>query len=178
MSNRHHPDQTIAFGQLIDDPKCSDAERAKSPQATPKRVPCEGFTLEPSKRFLDRVDKRPTQLEQIAPCRAREDDARHRSASSPEIGQLSAEVLQVDRLTTVQVSQPGIKRREGFGIGEDLRGLLQRLIFVDRNDRSGWATVTGHEQMLASFRYIVDEATEIAPELADRNGLGHSIKRT
>lgn len=55
---------------------------------------CVRGALEQSERAFDGVDERPVEIEQLAPCPPRQDDAGHRLAGVAAVGQLSAKVLE------------------------------------------------------------------------------------
>ena len=92
------------------------------------------FSLQQRERVLDSIDQRPTQVEEVLSGTPRQDDAGHGSAGVASLGELASQVIERDRLTTLEFGQSGLDRRERIGIRKDLCRLLERFVFVDRDE--------------------------------------------
>lgn len=124
MSDCGHPNQPLVVGHLVDNSIGPDGQRAKPAEAPAKGVPHPGLARKQAKRLLDRVDQRPIEFEQVAPGAPRQNDARHRSAGCPALGELPAQIFEAHRFVARELAQAGLERVEGVGIREDLGGLL------------------------------------------------------
>src|SRR3954451_4134693 len=137
-------------------------------------MPCERIALEQSQGLLDRIDQRPTQLEQVATRAPSEDEARQRSAGVwPKIGKLAAKLSESERLSALDLRETRLQRRERRRVREHFRRLLQRLVLVDGNKSCRGRPIAGDQHMVAPIPYIVEQAAEVAAQLAHRNGLCH-----
>lgn len=132
------------------------------------------LALRQTQSILDRVDQWPVEFKQLAPCAPREDEPCQRSASgrsSPD--KLGAKLGKGDRFVACDLSQTCLQCRESIGIGENLGGFLQRLVLVDRNKSRSGSAVASHEHMIASIADVVEQAAEVAAQLAHWDGLRH-----
>lgn len=110
------------------------------------------FALRQPQRVLDRVDQRPVKFEQLPPRATGEDEPCQRSAGgSPTLGKLAAKLREGDRFAALYLGETGLQSGESVGVGENLGGLLQGLILVDRNQGCGWSSVAGHQDVIASI---------------------------
>ncbi|HET9185726.1 MAG TPA: hypothetical protein VFN82_06235, partial [Solirubrobacterales bacterium] len=131
------------------------------------------------KSVLDRIDQRPTQLEQVATGPPSEDQPGQRSATGrPTVGKLAAELIEGDRFATLELGKACLERRESIRIREDLRGLLQRLVLVYRDKSRGGRPVAGDQHVVPPLADVIEQAAEVAAELSNWNGLCHWMKRT
>ena len=96
MSYRDDANRLLSLDELVDDSVGADAKRTQSPKAPAQHMAGERIALEQTERILDGIDERPTELEQLTACPARQDDTRHRSAGSPPLIQLGAQVVERD----------------------------------------------------------------------------------
>ncbi len=62
---------------------------------------------------------------------------------------------------------------EGGAVGQDLGGLLQRLVLIGGHQDGVRSAVPGDRDVLAAMRHLVEKFGEAGSELADGNGLGH-----
>jgi len=131
------------------------------------------LSLQQRERVFDRIDQRPTQLQQLLSRTSRQDDARHGSTSGASLGEPVAQVVQRDNLAALELGESGLDRGEGVGIRQDLRRLFERLVLVDRDERRGGPPMTGHDDVLATVDDVVEQASQLAPQLPHRYGLRH-----
>ena len=61
------------------------------------------------------------------------------------LGELGAQRVERDGVAAVEVGESGLDGGDGVGVGEDLGGLLERLILVDRHERGRRLAVPRHE---------------------------------
>ena len=163
VTNRDNADGLPPVGELIEDSISAYAQGIKPAQPASERVTGSRFALQQPESVLDRVYQRPAQLEQLATRAAGEDEPRHRSASGgPALGQLAAELGEGYRLPALYLGKSRLQRGEGVGIGQDLGGLLQRLVLVDRNQRRGRSAVPGHQNVIAPIADVIEQAAEVA----------------
>jgi hypothetical protein len=133
----------------------------------------ERLTLEHSKGILDGIDQRPTQFEQLATRASRKDDAPHGSLARPTLGQLAAQVGKRDRFVTRDLRDTGLDRGDRLGVRENLCGLFERFVLVDRDQRCRRSAVTRYKHVIPTIGDIAKKLTELASELANGNGLRH-----
>jgi hypothetical protein len=151
VADRSDANCLFAVGNLVDDAVGADAERTQSLEATAQRVSGEGLAFEQPEGFLDGVDERPVEFEQLAPGAASENDTSHRSAGRATLGQLAAEVCKRDGLVARELGEASFDRGKRLGIGEDLCGLLERLVLVDGNKRGGRPAIAGDQDVIAAI---------------------------
>jgi len=77
-----------------------------------------------------------------------------------------------------QIVEPTPDRNEGALIGEDLRGLLQGFVLVDRDEDRRRTAVPRDRDMLATIGHLVEQIGEVRTELPRGNGLRHASKCT
>lgn len=58
-------------------------------------------------------------------------------------------------------------------VGEDLRGLFQRLVLADGNKHRSRTAVACDRDVLTPIGHLVEQLGKVRAELADRHGLGH-----
>ena len=134
----------------------------------------ERVVLKQAKSLLDRIDQRPAQLKQVAPAAPGENESRQRSAGGRSaVGKLAAKLGKRDRFAALDLGKAGLQRGERIRIGENLSGLLQRLVLVYRNQSRGWRPVAGNEHVIAPIAHVVEQAAEVAAQLSHGNGLSH-----
>lgn len=115
--------------------------------------------LKQAQGILDCVDQRPVEFEQLMTSAPSKDKSRQRSTSGRSaIGQLAAKLGEGDRFVSCDLGQAGLKRGEGVWVRENLRGLLQSLVLVNRNQGCGRSAVAGHQDVIASIADIVKQA--------------------
>lgn len=136
-------------------------------------MPCTGVAFEEPEGVLDGIDERPVELEQLVPGATREDDAGQRSAGSPALCQLATKVLERDCLISGELGQAGFQGGEGFGVREDLGGLFERLVLVDRYEHGGRPAIAGDEHVVAAISDIAEQPAQVASKLTDGNCFCH-----
>ena len=125
-------------------------------------MPGAWLALKQAQHILDRINQRPVELKQLAAGAAREDELRQRSAGRATLGQLAAKLCKRDSLVAGDLSEAGLQRDKGIGIGENLSGLLQGLVLIDRNQRRRRSAVASYQHMVAAVADIIKQAAEIA----------------
>jgi hypothetical protein len=156
VADRCHADGLLAGVNLVHDSVRPYPERSEAGQTATEGMAGEWLAFEKTEGVLDGIDQRPTELEQLATGSPREDDPRHASAGRSAFSQLAAELGERDRLAAYELGQAGVDRGERVGIGEDLGGFLQRLVFVDRDQRGCRLAVARHEDVIAAVGNIAE----------------------
>lgn len=132
------------------------------------------LTLQQAQGVLDGVDQRPAQFEQLATGAAGEDKTRQRSAGGRStLGKLATKLRQSDRLPALDLGEARLQRGEGLGVGEDFGSLLQRLVLVDRDQGRCRGPVASDQHMVAAVADVIEQAAEVAAQLANWNRLRH-----
>lgn len=162
MTDRDDADRLSLVGHLVEDSVRTDSQRVEAAKFSAKRLTGERLALEQAQRVLDRVDERPAQIEEVAAGPPGEDESRQRSVGGRASGgKLLAQLSQGDRLTPLDLAEPLLERRDRSRVGEDLGGLLQRLVLVDRHQCRSGHSVTGDEDVVTAIAYLVKEAAQI-----------------
>src|SRR5215218_3108886 len=134
-----------------------------------------GLALQLSERVLDRIDQRPVKLEQVSSGPSGQHDAGHRrSEGAAAFGELGAQRVERDGVAAADVDESGLDRGDGVGVGEDLGGLLERLILVDRHECGRRLAVARHKDVIAAISDIVEQFAQPAAELAHGYVLSHT----
>ena len=173
MPDGHDPDLSDAVVKQIDDPVRADAKGPQASQSSPKGMPGLGLTLQQPKRLADSVGHGPIELEDLTTGPTREDDSGHLpSASSGR--EFSSKLGQRHRLAALDLSKPFFDRAERLGIREDLGGLLQSVVLVDRDEHGRGPTPPGHDDVFTEISDAIDEMGKLATQLPHRNRFGHT----
>ena len=173
VADRGDADELVALGQLVDDSISADAERAESVQATAQLVSDQWFAFEEAECVVDRIDQWPGQLKQLASGAPRENYSGHVSAVRAQCSELAAQVAERHRLIAGELHEAGLKRHECRGVREDLRGLLKRLVLIDRNQRRCRPPVARHKNVIATLADVAEQRAQIASKLTYRDRLSH-----
>ena len=156
MANGCHPNRFPTVGQLIKDPIGPDPQRVETAEFSAKRITGKWVALQQPKRILDRIDQGPIQGKKVSPRAAGKDEPSQGSASSGSpFGQLAAELVQGDRLATLDLPKPCLQCRESIRIGKDLSRLLQRLVLVYWNKSRCGSAVAGDQHMIAPITDVI-----------------------
>lgn len=91
---------------------------------------------------------------------------------------LGADIIERCDLTGGQVIEPTPDSDERVLVREDLRGLLQGFVLVDRDEDRGRTAAPSDRDMLAAIGHLVEEIGEVGTELPDGNGLRTRTCRT
>lgn len=111
MANGGNPNRLSAFGELVDDPVSADPQRVEAAEPSTQRVAGRRFTLEQAQRILDRVNQRPTQLEQVAAGPPREDNSCQESEGrGPTLRQFLTELAEGDGLVALELGKTHLER--------------------------------------------------------------------
>lgn len=174
MTDCGNADGLSSLGQLVEDPIGADSQGIQAAKLAAQRITGERVTLEQGKGLLDSVDQWPGQIEQVATSSPSEDQSRQRLAGRlAAFGQLASKLSEGDRLPLLDLDQTLLQRREGVRIGEDLSGLLECLVLVDRNQCRRGGSVAGHHYVVAAGADLIEQAAEVGTELANGNSSCH-----
>lgn len=80
MANSCDSNGFAALRQLVEDPIGANPKRVQAVELAAKGVTGEWVALEQAKRVLDRVDKRPVEVEKVSAGPPSENESRQRSA--------------------------------------------------------------------------------------------------
>jgi hypothetical protein len=162
MTDRGNPDRLLFIGHLVKDSVGTDSQGPETAQPPPQRVAGERIALEQAEGVLDRVDQGPVQIEEVAACSPGEDEPRQRSVGGrPGGGQLFAQLRQRDRLPTLDLAEPLLEGGDRGGVGEDLGGLLQGLVLVDRHERCRRNAIAGDQNVVPTIAHLIEEPAQI-----------------
>ena len=86
---------------------------------------------------------------------------------------LGTDIIERCDLTGSQVIEPTPDSDERVLIGEDLGGLFQGFVLIDRDKDRGRSTVPRDRDMLTTVSDLVEQISEVGSELPDGHGLRH-----
>ena len=179
MPDRGDANRLSAIGQLIENPVGADPQGVKTAELPPKRMTGERVALEQPQRILDRVDQPPAQFEQLPTSSPGKYESCQRSAGGrAALGQLVAKLGEGDRLAPLDLGKPPLQGRESVRVGEDLRGLLQRLILVDRDESRSRRPIARDQHVIAPIADVIQKLAEIAAQLSHWDRLRHQSHGT
>jgi hypothetical protein len=164
-------DDALVTVDLVDDPVSTDAKRPESAKASSKRVTCIGFAFEEAKRLDDGIGPRPVEIDDLLTGPPGELDPAHLPVSAVE---LSAQLIERHSFPSLDLLTTFFDGSERFGIGEDLGGLLQGLVFVHRDKHSRGSAPPGDDHVLSEVGNLIDHLAELAAELSNGNRLTHA----
>jgi hypothetical protein len=156
---------------LVDDPVSTDAKRPEPAKAPSKRVTCIWFAFEEAERLDDGIGQRPVETDDLLTSPSGELDPAHLPVSAVE---LSAQLFERHSFPSLDLFTTFFDGSERVGIGEDLGGLLQGLIFVHRDKHSRGTAPPGDDHVLSEVSNLIDELTELATKLSNGNRLTHA----
>jgi hypothetical protein len=156
---------------LVDDPVRTDAKRPEPAKAPSKRVTCIWFAFEEAERLDDGIGQRPVEIEDFSADPSGELDPAHLPVSAVE---LSAQLIERHSFSSLDLLTTFFDGSERVGIGEDLGGLLQGLIFVHRDKHSRGTAPPGDDHVLSEVGNLIDELAELATKLSNGNRLTHA----
>lgn len=161
-------------GQLVEDSVGANPQRVQAAKLAAERVTGLRLALQQAQRILDSVDQRPAQLQQLAAGSPGEDKPRQGSAGGRSaLCQLAAKLGKGRRLAALDLGQARLQRGQGVWVGEDLSGLLQPLILIDRDQRRSRGAVAGDQHVVATVADVAEQAAQVAAQLANGNGPCH-----
>lgn len=131
------------------------------------------LALKQCQGFLGGVDQGPGEREQLGASASREYQSSHRLFRRSQLRQLAAQITELDGLTSCELVETCLQCAQGLCVREDLGGLLERLVLVDWHECCRWPSVSRHDYVVASVGYVAENLSQVAPELADRDRLGH-----
>lgn len=137
-----------------------------------------GLALEQIEGFFDGVDEGPVKSEQISAGATRENEASHVSSRGSPLGKFAAQVVKLHSFAARELVKSCLQCVELSGIGEDLGGLLQRLVLIDRDQRSCRPAIARDYDVITPIGNIAEYLREVDTEVAYPNGLGHAQKCT
>ncbi len=157
---------------LVNDPVRTDAKRPEPAKAPSKRVTCIWFAFEEGERLDDGIGQRPVEIDDLFTGPSGELDPAHLRVSAVE---LSAELIERHGFPSLDLLTTFFDGSECVGIGEDLGGLFQGLIFVHRDKHSRGTAPPGDDHVLSEVSNLIDELAELATELSYGNRLTHAL---
>lgn len=135
-------------------------------------MPGFGFAFQEAERLADCVRNRPLQLEDFATSPSREDNPSQPLRAAAGIDVL-AQVGQRCGFPAPYLPEPVIDGRHRVGVRQDLRGFLQRLVLVDRNQHRRRPATPGHDHVFAEIGDAIDDRSKVASKLAYWDNEGH-----
>lgn len=109
MEDCGNANHLLAIGQLVEDPKGTDAQRVEAAQLAAQRVAGSRFALQQSQHVLDRVDQRPVESKKSTTGATGKYDSRHRSTGGgAAFRQLAAQLGEGDRLIASYLGEAGL----------------------------------------------------------------------
>ena len=171
MPDGENTNDPLLAVDLVDDPVGTDAKRPEPAKAPSKRVACIWFAFEEAERLEDCIGQRPVEIDNLLTGPSGEFDPAHLPVSTVE---LSAQLIERHSFPSLDLLTAFFDGSERFGIGEDLGGLFQGLIFVHRDKHSRGTTPPGDDHMLSEVSNLIDELTELATKLSNGNRLTHA----
>jgi hypothetical protein len=164
-------DDALVTVDLVDDPVSTDAKRPEPAKAPSKRVTCIWFAFKEAERLDDCIGQRPVEIDDLLTGPPRQLDPAHLPVSAVE---LSAQLIERHSFPSIDLLTTFFDGRERVGIGEDLGGLFQGLIFVHRDKHSRGTAPPGDDHVLSEVGNLIDELAELATELSNGNRLTHN----
>jgi len=131
------------------------------------------FALKQCQGFLGGVDQGPGEREQLVARASREYQSSHRLFRRSQLRQLAAQITELDGLISCELIEACLQRAHGLCIREDLGCLLERFVLVDWHEDCRWPSVSRHDDVVAPVGYVAENLSQVAPELTDRDSLGH-----
>jgi hypothetical protein len=165
-------DYTFVAVDLVNDSVSTDAKRPEPAKAPSKRVPCIWFAFEEAECLSDGIGQRPVEIDDLLTGPPRQFDPAHLSVSAIE---LSAQLIERHSFPSLDLFTPFFDGSECVGIGEDLSGLFQGLIFVHRDKHGRGTAPPGDDHVLSEVSNLIDEVAELATELSYGNRLTHAL---
>ena len=129
---------------------------------------CIGFAFEEPERLDDGVGQRPVEIDDLLTDALDELDPAHLPVSAVE---LSAQLIERHSLSSLDLLTTFFDGSERVGIGEDLGGLLQGLVFVHRDKHSRGTAPPGDDHVLSEVGNLIDDLAELTTELSNGNRL-------
>lgn len=90
------------------------------------------------------------------------------------LSELASQFVECDGVTTLDLHKPFLDCGEPLGVGEYLGGLFERLVLVNGNEHGRGSAMSCHHDVFSEVGDSVDELSEVAPQLANRDGLSHT----
>ena len=154
MTDRGDADGLIVVCELIDDAVRAYTQRAQAVQPAAQRVSDVRVPFEKSKRVLDCIDDRPAEVEQLLSGDPREDDLGHASADSSTLAEVAAKMVEGDAVASCELGEASLDGDQRGGVRQDLGGLFERFVLVDRNDGGGRFSISSHEHVIAAVSNV------------------------
>lgn len=164
-------------GQLVDHPIRADPQRSQPAKPASKRVTGFRFSFEQAEGVHDGFGDRPIQLDDIGLGTTREDDP-GQGLPGPAPGDLRPELGKGHRVAAFDVGQTRIDGGESLRIGEDLGGLLQRVVLVHGDEHSGRAAAPGDDDVLPAISDLVEQVCEVVAQFPYGDDLAHASQCT
>jgi hypothetical protein len=110
--------------------------------------------LEQSKRILDGIDERPVEIEQLLSGAARKNNFGHASADGSTLAEVTAKIVERDAVASCQLGEASLDGGKRRRVRQDLRGLFERFVLVDRNEGRGRFAVASHEHVITAVSNV------------------------
>lgn len=170
MPHGEHANDALVIVKLVDDPVSTNTQRPQPAKASSKGMPGRGLALEEAHSLDDCIREWPVERDDRMAGLPGEFDPAHLRVPTVE---LLAKLVQCHRLPTIDLLASLLDGDERVGIGEDLSGLFQGLVLVDRHEHRRRTASAGDNHMLAQIGDPIDDLAELAAKLADRHRLVH-----
>jgi hypothetical protein len=91
---------------------------------------------------------------------------------------LGTDIIERCDLTGGKIIEPAADRSERVLVREDLGGLLESFVLVDRDQHRGRSVGPRDRDMLTTVSHLVEQIGEVGAELPDGHGLRHASRCT
>ncbi len=129
---------------------------------------CLRLAFEKAEGLDDSIGQRPAEIDDLLASPSNELDPAHLRASTVE---LSAQLVKRHGLVVLGQLAPLFDCGDRVGVGEDLGGLLQGLVFVYRDKHGRRTAPPGDDHMLSEVGNLIDDLAQLTTKLTDWNGL-------
>jgi hypothetical protein len=170
MPDGEDADDALVLVKLVDDPVGANAKRPQPAKASSKGMTCLGFAFEEAEGLDDGIGQGTIEVDDLLAGAPGELDPAHLRVSTVE---LSAKLVKCHGLPALDLLASFLDGDERLGIGEDLSGLFQGVVLVDRDEHGGRPTPTGDDDMLPEIGDLIDDLAEFAAKLTDWDRLAH-----
>jgi hypothetical protein len=170
MPDGEDADEALVLVELVDDPVGANAKRAQPAKASSNDMTCLGFAFDEPEGPDDGIRQGPVELEDLLAGAPGELDLPHLRVSTVE---LSAKLVECHGLPPLDLLPSFLDGDERLGIGEDLSGLFQGVVLVDRDEHGRRPAPTGDDDMLPEIGDLIDDLAEFAAKHTDWDRLAH-----
>lgn len=129
------------------------------------------FALEQAERFRDGIYQRPIETQQLTAGSSSKHNSRHGLVRT-KLVEFFTQLLKGDDVALRQLGQSKLEGSHGIRVREDLGGLLERLVLIDRNERRCRPAVPSDENVIPPVGDLAQHLTEMGTELSGGNCSG------